>query len=458
MGPGSRRDLLDDIFAAHNWRKTCQFPSSLLAKIKAAVPERNEHVAAFEEFTSSLPPQNVAEWTALVEAWEHDQSAPNPFEITHHSQYYMTITQAAVRLELAQEDAARLKDGTTVVVHEQISGSTMVLTGLELEEHQRRLRVDLAAASENMTNLQHAKLLERQTALQRRIDAWFEIQQLYMPALARLRSRNNTTETAVQAQNVSLLLPAAASRDIVCDPFLLDYEWRLRYSNAFENLADLRRHLQLRDHLCKFKAQFIRGQRPNTRARSIVNTIQERIHADVARYRINHAALTSLAVTLNRSDWQRTLHPLADADVRFIADGEEDQTEGRRTMSWIWRTSPSESGTTEGLQESLRVEWCKARARAHRWMEEVDLLEEEMRRVKAFHAERSNWWLEQSGTRTSLASDLAEGVTAYAQRQAVICRSMHDHCDHTWRDVQQWLTVSSLSISVTSGSILDDSV
>jgi hypothetical protein len=45
----------------------------------AAVPERNEHLQAFHELTSSLP-ESTSVWKANVEAWEKDKLAPNPYE------------------------------------------------------------------------------------------------------------------------------------------------------------------------------------------------------------------------------------------------------------------------------------------------------------------------------------------------------------------------------------------
>ena len=53
---------------------------SLLRRLKAAVPERNEHVNAFQELTGSLPKESLTEWKASVEAWEQDGTKKNPFE------------------------------------------------------------------------------------------------------------------------------------------------------------------------------------------------------------------------------------------------------------------------------------------------------------------------------------------------------------------------------------------
>jgi hypothetical protein len=66
----------------------------------------------------------------------------------------------------------------------------------------------------------------------------------------------------------------------------------------------------------------------------------------------------------------------------------------------------------------LCVEWLKCRARATRWKEEIELLEEEMRRAIQFCAWKANWWEEQAGRRTLVSAHLAEGIAAYAAENA----------------------------------------
>ena len=88
MGPGSRRDTLDDHFGDRNWKKTTglgtlvfkmeknqlisNIGASLLRKIKTAVIGRSKHVVALEDLTKAIPESGVAQWTAEVNAWEKD--------------------------------------------------------------------------------------------------------------------------------------------------------------------------------------------------------------------------------------------------------------------------------------------------------------------------------------------------------------------------------------------------
>lgn len=69
------------------------------------------------------------------------------------------------------------------------------------------------------------------------------------------------------------------------------------------------------------------------------------------------------------------------------------------------------------LLVGLRLEWCKARARAARWVEEVELLQEEMCRVVF-------------GNNESLIA--YEGLVAYARRQAQLRHDLADCFDRIW--------------------------
>lgn len=91
---------------------------------------------------------------------------------------------------------------------------------------------------------------------------------------------------------------------------------------------------------------------------------------------------------------------------------------------------------------ALRVEWCKVRARAHRWQEECLLLAEEMCRVVAFFDSQTVWWTSLAESRVSTTDDevTQEGRAAYAFRQASIRREMSSHCKNKWGDLREQLT------------------
>ncbi|TFK88753.1 hypothetical protein K466DRAFT_488291 [Polyporus arcularius HHB13444] len=439
MGPGSRRDYVDDIFGGQNWNKVTSLPSRLLNAIKKAVPERNAQAASFRQYDKALPASSTAVWKEVVEAWEADSSNPNPFFIKRPS-----ITQAAIKKQMAAEDAAALKAGTASVLHEKCSASGIVISGIELEEHQRRLKVDASALGQHATDIQRAKILERQNLLRRRIDSWVQVQQLYMPGVAAQRARFlAANEDASLAYNMPLLLPSAATT--LSDRPLLDLEWRLRYAQAFDALGDLRGHLEVRAHLYKFKDRFARGQRANTRSHTIIKTVDAKIDGDAERYRAAYGALKALAVPLVKTDWQSRLQPLLQADIRHVTEAEDGESEGRRKMSWIWKAtaSPDPPDAPATVQHTLRVEWCKSRARAMRWSEEVELLQEEMRRTMAYHQWAAAHWSSLIDQTFVEQPDYREGANAYARRHAAMRESMRAYCEKSWRYVKMWVCLGT---------------
>lgn len=80
---------------------------------------------------------------------------------------------------------------------------------------------------------------------------------------------------------------------------------------------------------------------------------------------------------------------------------------------------------------ALRIEWCKARARAQRWQEECTLLRVEMRRfLGALQHDAAEW--EQRALSNGIAGlagmvGFIAGSRSYAKRQAAIRRAMLEH-------------------------------
>ncbi|KAG6806609.1 hypothetical protein H0H92_010691 [Tricholoma furcatifolium] len=156
MGPGSRRDTLDDHFGDYNWQKIMTFATTLRRKAEEALKYRTDQTLAFEQFTAGLPVKYTKQWQQLVEAWERDGNSYNPFapKVEQHS-------ENAVRLELALEDEARLAAPLSSVLHDDVSPSRLIAQGLKLEDQQRILRLDVSELGSHSTDLQRSKLIER---------------------------------------------------------------------------------------------------------------------------------------------------------------------------------------------------------------------------------------------------------------------------------------------------------
>src|ERR1700730_5839063 len=262
---------------------------------------------------------------------------------------------AAVKLALLRQEALEMQQGTAITLDETVSHSVLISTGLELEDQQyvvlyfmshtelyiynsrRRLRRDLSMLGQHATHSQQANAQERKNILQRKINSWCAIQRLYVPSLAMLR-RQSQTPTEDDPQYTSLWLPSAICGKVSCHPRLYQFEWDLRFAQANDSLRDLRQYLQLRSHLYKYKDRFATGQRANTRSNTMISRVQAYINASGSRYRTARNALLSLAQFVKKGEaWKATIMDLLDADVRGMTVGEEGESEGHRSMSWIWK-------------------------------------------------------------------------------------------------------------------------
>ncbi|KAG1814844.1 hypothetical protein EV424DRAFT_1473281 [Suillus variegatus] len=374
MGPGSRQDTLDDHFNDWNWKKVCSMGTTLLHKYKAAIPEVEERASDLKEFEAALDPDQLATWRKEIEMWESDHSLTNPFEVKVRT----TVTQAAVRLALSKTEAEEIKHGRHISLDDDISPLVLISSGMELEDQQQCVEFEARTIRQHATDAQKLKILQHINAL--------HLQLLYMPYVSCLRSPDDIASED-KVHKIQLFLPSSLPSSFPCDNHLLRYEWDLCQAQANDALDDLRTVINMTYHLYKYKNTFVRGQCVNTHAQGI-------IHSAESKYTAARDALIMLASKLGKNDdWQQILKPLDRAKDVVPLNHNEGKTVGQQNISWIWKTPGVSNNQEEGLQDSLHVEWCKARARAHRWEEEVQLLCEEMRHVLSFFEWQARWSL-----------------------------------------------------------------
>lgn len=108
------------------------------------------------------------------------------------------------------------------------------------------------------------------------------------------------------------------------------------------------------------------GTRPNTRMQTLLNSHAGQRDRDVERYRASRKALIILDPT---GDWQKNLRPLLQQDIHAPIRGQAThvkmskkrkagkgnlESEGRRTLSWIWRAIPQSTGESdEAISQEL---------------------------------------------------------------------------------------------------------
>ncbi|KAK7459500.1 hypothetical protein VKT23_009483 [Stygiomarasmius scandens] len=80
MGPGTRRDTLDDHFGYQNWEKRTQLAIQFLSWATNIADKREKAVLLFLHYDGAVKDDNKRAWKKAVEDWEHDQHNPNPYE------------------------------------------------------------------------------------------------------------------------------------------------------------------------------------------------------------------------------------------------------------------------------------------------------------------------------------------------------------------------------------------
>ncbi|KAG9310539.1 hypothetical protein JVU11DRAFT_9084 [Chiua virens] len=397
---------------------------TITRKIADAVPRAEAHRQELEELEKILDRKELERWQVEYAAWEEDKSQPNPFEsrvtrklgwlayeVTDSSMVAMTLS--AVRLRLAEEEAKELSKHADISLHAEVSPFILISSGLDIQDLQRHLGSDVSALGLHATDLQKANITTRRNALQRKIDAWIQVQLLYMPSVAALRSQTSSDDaedTANRAEKIKLMLPSELAAGTPCDTCLLRLEWDLRWPTS-------------------------EGKKSNTRARSALDYAEKRKQQAKSKYTAARTALQTLAPLLGKVGWEDQLLPLHDADMRYLSDMLDGQTEGTRDMSWIWKSPDIAHNHEEGLQDSLRIEWCKARARAERWQEEEILLREEMRRIECFLEWEKEQWRLRALARMFVTNAEHEGCAAYAEQQGALWGGIIESTTALWKTI-----------------------
>ncbi|KAJ7646891.1 hypothetical protein FB45DRAFT_1019176 [Roridomyces roridus] len=499
MGPGMRRDTINDAFNDMNHKKIIGLGAWATRRIRDCVPEMivcSLELEELEDSIRSLDAESVLdEWREEVEAWEEDAANPNPFASRAKQRTVMDV-----RKELAEEAEADMNNNLEegLLVSEEMHPSEMIGMGVQLEELQHSLAFDMAGVGDHPTPTQRTNMHERSNKLRRKLLTWMDVQVTHIPHVALLRAEEDRARAKISAtqpqpgfsvQHLALWLPSSIKGRAECDRELYECELRLRVAQAEEALEEICHQLLVRTHLYKYKDRFARGVKANTRCQTKIAAVEARIRRSTERYRAARKALVGLGHYLKDSSWEHTIRPLADNDVHgmpraLFQDAERKKQlmkkgpqarqraaqmrkEAKTAMSWIWRApgaEQDEEGNETALNEALRLDWLKTRAKFLRRVEEVDLLEEEMRRIPAFLRFQASQWLKNAGIRpaaplndndrdafTAYAPEhkaYQEGNIAYARRQAARLHQLAQRFEEQWKDIPDFISMGRMALGV----------
>ncbi|KAF7367916.1 CxC2 domain-containing protein [Mycena sanguinolenta] len=454
MGPGSREDTLNCHWGFWNWGRLIGLGERLRTRTDRANREYAAQLDAFTVF-SVQQGDRVAGWRKMVEEYESDPTKTNPYAPTATDR----LTEAQVLLAFEKEEAERVKQGVPGI--HSVSPSSFIAAGLDIEDQQRRVRVQ-AELKKAGTTAQEIDLVGLRRKLNRAILRFRKLQATYTPAaILALNERDAPPEE--QAENVPLFMPLALSASLrETEPLksLALIEEALRDAQCEAALVRLRNQLHIKSGLFTYKRTQARHVGANTRSRTLVATNESKIRLHSEKYQMAWEALRllrggnpdpavvgwrllragdircmedpeDLEKRLEQAQRQRRredrmraqgeLVPLTDADRERAAR----RGENVRTVSWIW-TSAGTAGTDAELEEALRIEWCKSFARVRRWDEECRLLAEEARRFPVSMEFQARKWEERAKNVPvgHIPEDQAEGAIVYALQQAEMYRDL----------------------------------
>ncbi|TDL20498.1 hypothetical protein BD410DRAFT_725441 [Rickenella mellea] len=437
MGPGSCHDTLNNHWGFTNWLVYIGFGKTLRRKLINAVVELKEQKDSFVDFSDRVEEKDLARWAALVKAWDEDSNAPNPYEPATSG-----LTEAAARLQITQEESRRIAQRNST--SRNVTTSAFLIEGLAIEDQQAQLRADIKSLGNTPTDSQGLTIVERKTALFTRIARFRRIQAQHMVMPP---TDDSEEDLSGCVQDIELGLPSSLTGDqtgLLRSADLINAEDRLREAQCYEALEKLRHHLYLRTGLVSYRRRNVRHQGAATRARGFVDRNEAKVQLFAEKYRpLHRAARLNL---IGPGGWEEDLQVLHRDDIRVMnasaATADQPPTrastlgEGHRHVSWIWKAAVSAAGESNGMNEALRVEWSKAKARVDRWSEEVDLLREEMRRVQATLRHRAGWWENKANNCEHLDGKTLVGAIAYARSQESLQHCLSARFTDLWRGLQ----------------------
>lgn len=299
--------------------------------------------------------------------------------------------------------------------------------------------------------------------MKRMLQEFRSVQQTYMPFMASLlATKAGEREGDIEMERLYLpssVLPAPRSRCLDDAPTV---EERMRETQCFTALENIRASQRAVQYVRSFKKHNIRGSKRSGRSFDLIKRISLKAKAAAATYRAGRSALFNLR---GGGEWEQVLRELKDEDIRGLsseiftnavavdADDQTSKAEKQRAnhtgkkmkpadvllgsgsflMSWIWtiKGALATAGDDE-MNGLIRVEWQKSRARLARASEEMMLLRDERERTLVSLEYDAKRWEERASGWKGMTPEVADGVSAYAAKQASGRRRLADHFKGKW--------------------------
>ncbi|TRM56334.1 hypothetical protein BD626DRAFT_575796 [Schizophyllum amplum] len=446
MGEGSRHDWLEDKVDNINFGKLVGIVYLLARRYIVSVDELKVQVDSFRSICKSIEPPVLRQWKQNVAAWKRDRSSPCPYT----DPTIEGLSEAEVRRRLDREELEEIKAGRAGV--EGTSQTAFLVAGMRLEGAQRRIIADLGGRAvlpmsiEGLINNRRRSLLDK-------LKPFNDLLKTYIPG-ASSTSSDAASDTAVDPERLPVTMPSSLPPTRVrmaCAEGLPEKELQLRCAAARDTLQAIRKKQHAKQYYIEFRNKSLTGQKSNTRAHTMLATLQERIDSDAEAYRAHRRAILSLRKVDDDPEFPKLLAK----DLRLEGELQDDDDDAARrlaaagrqrsrhlhvstskhTMSWIWTANGVYSDATvdkDEVDKTIQHLWARALARKDRWVEEAELLREDMRRcLRSLEAE-AEMWRARADVDLGRGPAYYSGTRAYALKHCALWLQMRDHFRSVW--------------------------
>ncbi|KAJ7690749.1 hypothetical protein B0H17DRAFT_1159968 [Mycena rosella] len=423
MGNGPRHDALEDKIDHHNWEKNIAQGGKLARKLVVAIEECDIQIAAFT--------------TVDDQRMEGRQDKPNPYQPARGKR--SGPSEVTVRIELKKDEAKEAVDAEASV---HSKGTTAFIVA-DQSNRVEELCLSFVQKLKTFQDLQARHMPEASQALEEEEEA------------------QDPESAPINPENVTLWMPSelkGTARTRGCVKGLAEKEAKLREAQCSNALDDLQRRLHAKRHFIQFRNSNVVGQRQATQSNTLIAQVRERIETITAKYCRGWKALTALKgktycekkrffelkpedIALDEEEEvdaksRHRLGVIGSGSFRHKNAPSQKKRTKKKLFPWIWtaRGGPGEDelelheGEAPDMAHRRRSAdrlLVAALARKVRWTEEVQLLQEEMRRVMHFLKWKANWWEMQREARgTQIPAVLRARLAAYAARQAHLHRQV----------------------------------
>ncbi|KAJ6460704.1 hypothetical protein C8R47DRAFT_1226206 [Mycena vitilis] len=451
MGYGARQDALENKIDHLNFEKNIKEGDTLARKIIVAIGERDKQVANFKEVDRTIAKRIRAKWQQQIDDWLADKTQPNPYCLEGGKS--AGPSEATVLAELKAAEALEAAEGREAVSESTSTPAAFVKAGLQLEETQRRIKAEVKGVT-LVTADRSSQIQEMRNTFLKKLRTFVRLQAIFMPGVVALKESAEEARDAdsppPKAEDIKLWMPSELGPEVrrrACRRGVAEAEAKLRRAQCVDALDVVRSRLHAQTHLISWRNANSVGQGASTRSATLIGRVGDRIARVAAKYRAARAAMIALKGEAYAPEF-KVLQP---ADLNTYLEEESDTAARRKlsrlgsskrarnepsskkkTFSWIWTVNGGPGEDETQLHQSVRVEWSKAKARRDRWVEEVRLLREEMKRVLRMLRTIQGEWRARVDARADIDAELRAGLAAYAWRQVSIHRRIAEAFHTGW--------------------------